>query len=265
VIADTGAIAQGEWIEWDVTSLIAADGTYTFQLANTSNDGVGFRSREFSNVPLRPELVVDVTNDAYPRPRAASPVRVPLVPAFAACTAPNRVHGPPLANPSCAPPAPRSSALTVGTPDVNGQGASSTGFVQLKALPGSPGNPSDDADVAVTVQLSDVRESSGLGLDYTGELQLRAALRLSDRAAGTATVEDFPLTVSVPCTITVSLSTGGNCAVATTGDAVAPGMVDEGSRAVWELGAIEVLDGGPDGDADTPGNAVFATSGVFVP
>jgi hypothetical protein len=64
---------------------------------------------------------------------------------------------------------------------------------------------------------------------------------------------------------TVSLLTGSDCNVATTADAVMPGVVDEGSRAVWQLQSIDVLDGGPDGDVDTPGNAVFARSGIFVP
>jgi hypothetical protein len=34
---------------------------------------------------------------------------------------------------------------------------------------------------------------------------------------------------------------------------------------VWELGQVEVLDGGADGDVDTPGNAVFARQGIFIP
>ena len=34
---------------------------------------------------------------------------------------------------------------------------------------------------------------------------------------------------------------------------------------MWELGAVEVYDGGPDGDAETADNTVFAVQGVFVP
>ena len=37
---------------------------------------------------------------SYPRPRGASPLRVSLVPAYQACTAPNRTHGSPLSFPS---------------------------------------------------------------------------------------------------------------------------------------------------------------------
>ena len=57
---------------------------------------------------------------SYPRPKGATPHRTPLVPAYQECTAPNRVHGPPLDDPSCAPPVQQSGTLTVGTPDANG-------------------------------------------------------------------------------------------------------------------------------------------------
>ena len=36
-------------------------------------------------------------------------------------------------------------------------------------------------------------------------------------------------------------------------------------RSIWELGQIEVLDGGPDGDADTADNAVFARQAFSFP
>ena len=66
-------------------------------------------------------------NASYPRPRGATPFRVPLVPVFQACTAPNSSHGAPLAFSSCKPPTQGSSFLTVGTPDANARGANSTG------------------------------------------------------------------------------------------------------------------------------------------
>ena len=45
-----------------------------------------------------------------------------------------------------------------------------------------------------------------------------------------------------------------------------PGTVTEGKRAVWELGQVQVDDGGADGDADTAGdNTLFMVQGVFVP
>ncbi len=41
---------------------------------------------------------------SYPRPKGASPLRVPLVPAFATCTSPDRTHGPPAGIPILQPP-----------------------------------------------------------------------------------------------------------------------------------------------------------------
>ncbi len=67
----------------------------------------------------------------YPRPKGATPLRVPLVIAYAACTSPNRIHGPALASPSCNPPVRASNYLTVGTPDANGATANATGTVRI--------------------------------------------------------------------------------------------------------------------------------------
>jgi hypothetical protein len=73
------------------------------------------------------------------------------------------------------------------------------------------------------------------------------------------------LSFSVACSATTSTLIGASCAASTTADALVPGMVREDNRAVWELGAVEVYDGGPDGDADTPDNTLFARQGVFIP
>jgi hypothetical protein len=269
VVADTGPIDPGQWIEWDVTSLIAATGTYSFQLAGTDADGVSFRSREFSNLALRPELVLTVVNDAYARPKGATPTRVALVPAYNSCAGPNRVHGPPLDSGSCNPPAQTSSQLTVGTFDANGEQPNSSGYVALHTVVGAPGTPEDEADVGIRLSLTDVRNKSGLA-DYTGELQVRNTLRITDRAGGAAgadaaTVQDLDLPVTAGCAATADTTVGATCDVVTTLDALTPGAVDEGARAVWELAQVQVLDGGPDGDVDTPGNAVFMRQGLFVP
>jgi len=49
-------------------------------------------------------------------------------------------------------------------------------------------------------------------------------------------------------------------------DALVPGIVRERSRAIWQLQAIRILDGGADEDADTLGdNNLFAVPGLFVP
>jgi hypothetical protein len=71
--------------------------------------------------------------------------------------------------------------------------------------------------------------------------------------------------VTVPCAGTADTTVGATCAITTTVDAVLPGTVSEGKRAIWELGQIEVLDGGSDGLASTEDNTVFARQGIFAP
>ena len=96
-------------------------------------------------------------------------------------------------------------------------------------------------------------------------------VRFTDRyngAAGdeTATMVDIPFPVHVACTATSTSSIGSTCAVDTSLDAIVPGAIREGGRAIWELGAIEVYDGGSDGDPVTAGDdTLFARQGVFVP
>ena len=196
-------------------------------------------------------------------------MRVPLVPAYPECTAPNRMHGPPLEHPSCSAPAQASQHLAFGTPDVNARSASMTGLVRYRVVAGNPGNPADEADVELTVNVADVRKRSDL-TDYTGELRAEATRRITDKlnpGTGTedGTVIDFPMRWSVPC-VTTAGSEGATCSLTTSVDTLVPGTVREGKRTVWELGAINVFDGGSDGDADTlTGDTLLATQGLFVP
>jgi fibronectin type 3 domain-containing protein len=53
---DKGAIATNSWVEYDVTPLVTGNGSYSFDLATGSTDGVDIYSRE--NGTLRPELVI---------------------------------------------------------------------------------------------------------------------------------------------------------------------------------------------------------------
>ena len=63
-VADKGTIGSNTWAEFDVTPLVAGNGTYTFVLASSSTDGVDFNAREVSTATLRPQLVV--TGQAAP-------------------------------------------------------------------------------------------------------------------------------------------------------------------------------------------------------
>jgi hypothetical protein len=58
---------------------------------------------------------------------------------------------------------------------------------------------------------------------------------------------------------------GSACTVSTTANAISPGAIAEGMRAVWEMGQVQVFDGGTDGLAATEPNTLFAKQGVFVP
>ena len=205
----------------------------------------------------------------YPRPQGATPFRASLVPAYNQCTTPNRTHGTPLAFGSCNPPAQSSGSLTIGSPDANGVAANSVGFARYAVLAGNAGTPADEADVALTVSITDVRNKVGLA-DYTGEVEVTSAVRITDRINGTskaqpATVQDSPFSVTVPCVATGSTTIGGTCSVSTSFDAVMPGAVLETRRSIWQLGQITVNDGGPDGDVQTTPNTIFAKQGVFVP
>ena len=72
-------------------------------------------------------LIAVPAQATHPRPKGASPVRLSLVPTYDQCSAPNRTHGPPLAFPSCNPPAQTSGQATVGTPDAFGGQQTSRG------------------------------------------------------------------------------------------------------------------------------------------
>jgi glucose/arabinose dehydrogenase len=198
----------------------------------------------------------------YPHPASAAQLRTSLVPAYGPCTAPTHQHGPPLASPSCGPPARESDDLSIG-PAFNGS-------LRVHALPGDPATSADEADVRLRVQLADVRQAGGSS-DYAGELEASIGLRLTDTSNGPAlnlpaTVQDLAFTFAVPCEATTGIpATGATCGLGTTADALAPGMVLDRKRAIWQLDQVDVFDGGPDGDASTHPNARFATQGVFVP
>ena len=68
-------------------------------------------------------------------------------------------------------------------------------------------------------------------------------------------MEDSTFNFTMPCTAT-SGSAGGTCQVNTTANAIAPGTVRDGYRAVWQLGSIGLYDGA---------GGLLATQGVFIP
>jgi hypothetical protein len=220
----------------------------------------------------------------YPRPLAASPIQVSLVPAYNQCTAPNRVHGPPdlpggsSPDGSCNPPAQRSSALTVGTSDANGAGPNFVGSTRMSVINGNAATTADEADVGYKISLKDVRCKAGVstcgpanaasGADYTGQVKVQSVLRIIDRYNGPSEVgvgQDTPFGATVSCASTASTAAGSTCTLDTTADAILPGVVKETRRSVWQVNQVQVFDGGSDGVVSTNPNTLFATQGLFIP
>jgi hypothetical protein len=238
----------------------------------SSGDGsrVFFNTRE-SLVSTDTDTARDVyaaTIGTYARPKGATPMRAALVPAYLACASPNRVHGAPLAFNSCTPPAAASNHLTTGTPDANGVGTNFIGSALYRVIVGNAMTPANEADVRLQLNITDVRQKPSLA-DYTGQLQVDAAVRITDQLNGTSQTEpgtgstNFPITA--PCVATGSTTVGGTCAVNTTFNAVTPGAIVEEKRSIWQLGEVKVFDGGADGVAATTPNTLFAIQGVFIP
>jgi hypothetical protein len=210
----------------------------------------------------------------YVRPKWASPIRVPLVPASDPCTAPNRTHGPPLAFGSCAPPVPTSANVTVGTPDHNGAAANMVGSLEVATLAGNPATPADEADVRLSLNVTDVRctldhgdcsqaNTAGGPADYGRVLHPRLPLRITDRynlpAPGgrlSGTVSDTIFDWVVDCVETADVTTGSTCSSTTTADAVLGGTIVEQRRSSLQVGQVEVFDDFGD---------LFLRQGIFIP
>lgn len=224
--------------------------------------------------------LTQIASASHPRPKGATPLRVSLVPAYKACTAPNRTHGAPLAFPSCSPPLQQSSFLTVGTPDANGAAAKSVGSLLLKVDATPP------VDLFFTLTITDVRCLPGTnasvcnspnaagGPDYSGQIQSDATLRLTDHYNGqnlneAATVVDIPFPINANCTNTADTTVGATCAVTgsscSSGPPGVPCSLGDGRRMVTELAQVIVHDGGPDGQIATADNTLFLREGIFIP
>jgi hypothetical protein len=220
----------------------------------------------------------------HPRPKGATPMRMSLVPAYAVCAAPNRTHGPSLAFASCNPPAQTSAQATLGTPDAFGGAANSASYLLLRAWPCLGHCFPEDDDMRIDSALNDVRcvptgarcgnaNASGPA-DYSGEMRFSFTFRLTDHynavapGGGTdpATVQDFAIGHSWPCVQSGLTSIGSTCNLSTSLNAVSPGASRGAKRSIWELDAVRIYDGGPDGDGDTAAdNTVFARPGIFIP
>jgi len=251
---------------------VSQDGSRVF--FHTGGSYLSGDTTEFSNDVYSASLT-----SGYARPKAATPMYAPLVIAYQPCESPNRAHASPLPYGSCAVPVRTSSNLSVGTADSNGAPANSVGYVRLRATPDD--GASGSADMGLSLSLSDVRcqpptlnpcglANANSGPDYNGELQARITAQVTDKrngGAGTeaATGTGISVAFTAACAIVPSTTEGALCSAATTLNALAPGAVQTGARAIWELGQVRVFDGGPDGSVATSPNDLFAVQGVFAP
>jgi hypothetical protein len=229
-------------------------------------------------------MVAQSATATHVRPKSASPFYVSVVPAYRACTAPNRVHAAPLSYSSCNPPVQTSPNITMGSPDANGAAANGIGFIKLVVTNGAGAN---DADVAITSQGTDIRcqgatvscgaANAAAGPDYVGALLGTASLNITDHNnsnplvpgdpfddAATGTQPSFPVVATCAATA-ANTAIGSTCSATTTANGTAPGAVVEGKRGIVEISQLQIYDGGPDGTPNTGNESLFAVQGIFIP
>lgn len=242
-------------------------------------------------VSLPALLLTEAATASHVRPKGATPFRVSLVPAQQQCVSPNGVHEPPLDSVrSCLPPVQSASAATVGTPDVNGFGAQSVGFVRIDVVGASTAAEDDK----VRAEITDVRDLASPANDYnpdpTGpDMTLvaqipspttaagRQMLRLTDHrnigpgpVGGAGTTVDFDFPIPVDCNFTPA-GVGSTCAITTTFNTILPGFVKfdptnpDRNRQTIEIGQVRVYDSGKDKIRETNDDTLFAVQGIFNP
>ena len=217
---------------------------------------------------------LDLIPGGYPRPRGASPLRVPLAPAYKTCAAPNSVHGAgyPRVRPAIPPSRSRATSRSGRRTRRAARERGRLGDVrgrERRFLDGPErGRRSYHGDPYRETMKSDLS-------DYTAapaptptshnrtSTTVRALYRSRSATPPPPLTSSFPVTI--PCSATGPTTVGSSCSVATTANAVLAGVVGESRRTIWQLDRIQVFDGGADEVASTGDNALFKTQAVFVP
>lgn len=126
-------VADGAWVEIDLTSVITGPGLYSFGITQAGEDGVNFASRETKAARLRPQLVIRASGGVAPTPVPTTPpmpTAVPtIVPSPSPSVAPTAVPSP---SPSVAPTAVPTAAPVPPTafgafPGAEGYGSQAVG------------------------------------------------------------------------------------------------------------------------------------------
>ena len=170
--------------------------------------------------------------------------------AYQQCTSPNRQHGGPLnvqvlqpANSGVELPDGRHRRRVAGNDAEVGRARRGTTSWSDNA--GTPN--ADESNVKVNINDSDVRKKSDLS-DYTGQLKATSVLRIIDRDNGPSEVG---VTQDIAALVHGALhgdgadtTVGSDCSLVTTANSVAPGTVKGNKRTIWQMGKIDLFDGG---------------------
>jgi hypothetical protein len=213
----------------------------------------------------------------YQIPKSAQSISTALIPSYrqtvstTQCAARGGTvagHKPPFGVWSCNPP-----GFIPGT--VARFGIQAVGSATLTVVPGNPATVTDEADQAITVDLSDVRLGSATGADYDpnasgADVTLAVKLRLSDSLNGSffsdpGTASDVELQVPVNCQGTVDAGIGADCSASTSADGVMPGAVQEGKNTLTSAFRMRLRDSGANGVRGDSDDREFAMQGLYTP
>ncbi|HET8521797.1 MAG TPA: DNRLRE domain-containing protein, partial [Thermomicrobiales bacterium] len=93
-IDDQGVVTPGQWLEFDISPFITANGLYTLALTSESSDSVDFSSREFINHVPSLAVTVDPATTPAPTPTENPQPTSTTAPEPTATTAPLPTEGP---------------------------------------------------------------------------------------------------------------------------------------------------------------------------
>ena len=187
------------------------------------------------NITSDGPLNVNMVNcPSYARPKGATPLYASLVPAYDA------VH-------SAQPPARAAACLWLVQPAAAGlrpahgrDARRERPAAELDRLGQVRRRAPGRADVQVD-GLDHRRSQAERPLRLHRRAEVSPSVRITDRNNGPsgtepATDQDSPFPMTASCVATTSTSIGGPCSLSSSFNAVVPGAVVQGKRAIWELG-----------------------------
>ena len=136
VVGTFNQVADGAWVEVNLTSVITGPGVYSFGITQTGIDGVNFISREVGDASKRPQLVISAGSGTVPTPTAGPIVDPKPTPSVAPSPSPSPSIKPtavpsPSPLPSIAPTAVPTAAPAPGAfgafPGAEGYGSQTVG------------------------------------------------------------------------------------------------------------------------------------------